>query len=166
MRDAISRKPRIRFWWFFAQSCILMKTKILQEDFWKNSRSRDLGQKWLIFALFWPFWPFSIKNTLHVGHMVSGCFWPFSSCFWQSNGDNSEFDLSQRRETTALRTCYKFHSNIVHKSMIMAFWTKCIFRHEKPQYGNLMCQMSKGTYFNVFVLVFLLFISIFNTDMH
>ena len=27
VRHAISRKPRIRFWWFFAQSCILIKLK-------------------------------------------------------------------------------------------------------------------------------------------
>ena len=56
VRHAISRKPRIRFWWFFAQSCILIKLKKCSKRiFEKNSRFRDFGQKWPIFAIFGHF---------------------------------------------------------------------------------------------------------------
>ena len=52
---SISRKPRIRFWWFFAQSYILMSLKNLPSGFWKNSRFQDFGQKWPFFAIFGHF---------------------------------------------------------------------------------------------------------------
>ena len=53
VRDAISGDPRIRFWWFFAQSYILMSLKKCSKRiFEKNSRFRDFGQKWPIFDIF------------------------------------------------------------------------------------------------------------------
>ena len=53
---SISRKPRIRFWWFFAQSYILMSLKKCSNRILKkNSRFRDFGQKWPIFAIFGHF---------------------------------------------------------------------------------------------------------------
>ena len=57
VRDAISRKPRIRFWWFFAQSCILIKLKKCSKRiFEKNSRFRDLGGFTPQNAPFWLKW--------------------------------------------------------------------------------------------------------------
>ena len=50
---SISRKPRIRFWWCFAPSYILMSLKkCSRRIFEKNSCFRDFGQKWPIFAIF------------------------------------------------------------------------------------------------------------------
>ena len=49
VRDAISGDPRIRFFWNFAQSCILARQKKCSKRiFEKNSRFRDFGQKWPI----------------------------------------------------------------------------------------------------------------------
>ena len=53
---SISRKPRIRFWWFFAQIYIMMSLKKCSKQiFVKKSCFQDFGQKWPIFAIFGHF---------------------------------------------------------------------------------------------------------------
>ena len=65
VRDAIFRKLRIRFWWFFAQSYILMSLKTVPSVFWKKfigapdctnvSPLRELFRNFAIFTyLFYP----------------------------------------------------------------------------------------------------------------
>ena len=67
-----------------------------------------------IWALQWYHFRFleSVGNvrTLCKQLLFELCLWLGMSCFWQLNGSSSEFDLSQRRETTALRACFNFWS--------------------------------------------------------
>ena len=79
---------------------------------------------------------FCVKNALLVVilYMVSYCFWSLrTSCFWQLNGANSELDLSQSRETTALRACFHFFSQRLCKSIQKKH--KKLFILESPCWG-------------------------------
>ena len=70
VRDGISRKPRIRFWWFFAQSYILMSLKKCSKRiFEKNSRLPPRGvfdPKTPLFGWKMAFWAYIFKTAHQI----------------------------------------------------------------------------------------------------
>ena len=68
VRDAISGDPRIRFWWFFAQSYILVSLKKVPSEFFKKSRlpPRGFWPKKPSFWLKMAFWAYIFKTAHQI----------------------------------------------------------------------------------------------------
>ena len=69
VRYTISGDLRIRFWWFFAQSYILMSLKMFQADFWKKISFAPQGvfdPKTPLFGWKMAFWAYIFEIVLHI----------------------------------------------------------------------------------------------------
>ena len=89
VRHTISGDPRIRFWWFFAQSYILMSLKKCSKRIFEKNL---VWLFWPIFAIFGHFWPKNQVFELFLQNCTSEfyitCSKAQNNCFQSFNGSD------------------------------------------------------------------------------